>query len=278
MTPALRVDSHPRLSEQQLLVYPVYSRRSGGLSLGININPNKQCTFRCLYCQVERGGKTIEQPPALEQIKQELTQWLENLQKDQWQYQGHQLKDIAIAGDGEPSMVDILPALLLSLVEMKNQFDPPECKLVLYTNGTNLDRKDLNRIWPTYFKQGGEVWFKLDAWNEETLRLVNRTKFTFHQIIDNLETLGRQYPIVIQSCFFNWKNRAFNEKDYLGYVQLLQQIQAKGVKVDRILAYTLARPPEDSRASPWNNQEMDRINAYLSSHLSLDITTYYSKG
>ena len=35
-------------------VYPVLSRRSGGISLGVNLNPDKVCNFDCIYCQVDR--------------------------------------------------------------------------------------------------------------------------------------------------------------------------------------------------------------------------------
>ncbi len=35
------------------LVYPVVSRRSGGLSLGVNLFPEaKLCSFDCPYCEV----------------------------------------------------------------------------------------------------------------------------------------------------------------------------------------------------------------------------------
>ena len=33
-------------------VYPVVSRRAGGVSIGINLNPNNACNWRCIYCQV----------------------------------------------------------------------------------------------------------------------------------------------------------------------------------------------------------------------------------
>src|SRR5690348_2365773 len=31
-------------------VYPVVSRRSKGLSIGVNLNPDKVCNFDCIYC------------------------------------------------------------------------------------------------------------------------------------------------------------------------------------------------------------------------------------
>ena len=33
-------------------VYPTLSRRSKGISIGVNLNPDKVCNFDCIYCQV----------------------------------------------------------------------------------------------------------------------------------------------------------------------------------------------------------------------------------
>jgi len=46
---------HPRDWRNNLYVYPVVSRRSGGLSIGINLNPDTACNFDCIYCQVDRS-------------------------------------------------------------------------------------------------------------------------------------------------------------------------------------------------------------------------------
>ena len=46
------IENH-RAREKGTLVYPVYSRRSQGLSMGINLFPDhKQCSFNCPYCEV----------------------------------------------------------------------------------------------------------------------------------------------------------------------------------------------------------------------------------
>ena len=48
------VQDHSRRYETFTFVYPVISRRSGGLSLGVNLNPDKRCNFDCIYCEVDR--------------------------------------------------------------------------------------------------------------------------------------------------------------------------------------------------------------------------------
>ena len=48
------VQDHSRQFADFTFVYPVISRRSGGLSIGINLNPDKVCNFDCVYCEVDR--------------------------------------------------------------------------------------------------------------------------------------------------------------------------------------------------------------------------------
>ena len=50
--PRLTVTDHSRDSAGMTYVYPVVSRRAGGVSVGINLNPNNACNWACVYCQV----------------------------------------------------------------------------------------------------------------------------------------------------------------------------------------------------------------------------------
>ena len=48
----LDITDHSRDIVGLTYVYPVVSRRAGGVSVGINLNPNSACNWRCIYCQV----------------------------------------------------------------------------------------------------------------------------------------------------------------------------------------------------------------------------------
>ncbi len=49
---ALSTTDHSRDGAGLSYVYPVVSRRAGGVSVGINLNTNNACNWRCIYCQV----------------------------------------------------------------------------------------------------------------------------------------------------------------------------------------------------------------------------------
>mgnify|MGYP000122505967 FL=1 len=109
-TPArqLSVHDHSRDSAGLRYVYPVVSRRAGGVSVGINLNVNNACNWACIYCQVPglaRGG-----PPAvdLDLLEAELRGLLGEIVLGDYLQQhvpegARRLVDVAFSGNGEPT-------------------------------------------------------------------------------------------------------------------------------------------------------------------------------
>lgn len=274
----LDVYNHPRLSELDRLVYPVVSRRTGGLSLGINLNPEKSCSFNCVYCQVDRSIKIRHLKPDLNQILSELDQWLSFIKNNGGTYQGHSLKDISIAGDGEPTLKKILPQLITQLVEKKKQYGFREAKLILFTNGSNLTRSDLMKVLNIFSINNGEIWFKLDFWDAHSYQMRNRSIVPYSKIIQNLEFVGRKYPLVIQSCFFAVGEHKVNPVDYREYASLITTLIENGLKIKEIQVYTTARKPAESFVTPISDKQMDEIHDYLISQLTCKIVSTYQGG
>ena len=77
--------SHPRGFAANRYVYPVLSRRAGGISIGVNLNLDRACNFHCIYCQVDRTapeGKKGTSPicaqhPDLRRLAEELDRMVE---------------------------------------------------------------------------------------------------------------------------------------------------------------------------------------------------------
>lgn len=96
-------------------VYPVVSRRAGGVSVGINLNPNNACNWRCIYCQVPgltRGGPP---PLNLSLLEAELRRMLESILNGGFMAERvpaglRRLADIAFSGNGEPTSAPEFPA------------------------------------------------------------------------------------------------------------------------------------------------------------------------
>ena len=70
--PSSLFTQHSRRWHDNRYVYPVISRRSCGLSIGINLSPDKRCTFDCVYCSVDRTTPGDDPRVDLAVVKREL--------------------------------------------------------------------------------------------------------------------------------------------------------------------------------------------------------------
>ena len=104
---------HERLFDDGRFVYPVLSRRSGGISVGVNLNPTRSATSSCVYCQVNRVSQSETRFVATEQL---LAPWRSLVGTGDVRATVHnrqdsatrrsrtaRLTDIAFSGDGEPT-------------------------------------------------------------------------------------------------------------------------------------------------------------------------------
>lgn len=189
-------------------VYVVVSARARGLSVGINMNPDKLCNFRCVYCEVQRGE---EKPQLLDVdvMETELQRTLAfvnagRLRERPW-YRGLpeellQLRHVAISGDGEPTLSPQFAEALQAVVHVRALCGLPFFKLVLMTNGTGLDQPHVLQGLK-YFTRSDELWIKLDGGSQEYMDKVNRSEVPLDKILNNILTYSRQHPVVIQSLF-----------------------------------------------------------------------------
>ena len=92
-------------------VYPVVSRRAGGVSVGINLNQNNACNWACEYCQVPGLVRGKAAPTDLNQLERELNFLLDAVTQETFletyvPVELRHLKDIAFSGNGEPTSSD----------------------------------------------------------------------------------------------------------------------------------------------------------------------------
>ncbi|MEK6583942.1 MAG: radical SAM protein, partial [Nitrospirota bacterium] len=103
---------HSRTFANNKYVYPVLSRRSKGISVGINLNPDRICNFDCVYCQVNRINYIQPVKVDIKRIGAELKETLDSVISgnlftippfDTTPVELRHLSDIAISGDAEPT-------------------------------------------------------------------------------------------------------------------------------------------------------------------------------
>ena len=235
---------HSRHWESFKYVYPVLSRRSHGISIGINTNPDKVCNFDCIYCQVDRTTPATvteyDLAVAEEELRAMLTmEFAKHPPFDAVPAEKLRLNDIALSGDAEPTTLKNFSAT----IEMIARVKPRGVKIVLITDAGGLDRADVKRGLEIMDAHDGEVWAKLDAGTEEYCKLVNRTKIPFARILRNITAAAKVRSIIIQSLFMKIHGDGPSADEITAYCQRLREIVAAGGRIKLVQVYTIARKP-----------------------------------
>ncbi|MCO6457062.1 MAG: radical SAM protein [Pirellulaceae bacterium] len=275
---------HPRLFEQNRFVYPVLSRRSRGLSVGVNLNPDKVCNFDCIYCQVDRTRQSERRFVETGQLFDELRLTLDLARSGElFEHptfattppDQRRLNDIAFSGDGEPTTYRNFDELVERAAELKRELGLSDVKLVLITNASRFHRPHVQRGLGILDANQGEIWAKLDAGTQEYFQLVDRTSIPLRRILDNLLLAARIRPLVIQSLFMRVDGQPPADEELVAYCQRLNELLAAGGRLQLVQVYTVARRPAESIVSPLSDQQVERIADLVRRRTGLPVETYY---
>jgi len=240
----LSVENHNRDIVGLTYVYPVVSRRAGGVSLGINLNPNNQCNWQCIYCQVPDLHRGVAPVADLALMEKELDGFLHELVYGDY-LQEHvpescrTLCDLAISGNGEPTTCpnfDEVVTLVVALMEKFNLSIP----LRLITNGSSVHKLHVLSALKVMAERGGEIWFKLDAIGEVMTQRINGVSLSADWQMKQLQITAEACPTWIQTCVL--KQQAEDKTFVLEYLSFLKAAIGHGVQVKGVLLYGLARP------------------------------------
>ena len=278
--------SHPRSYQANRFVYPVLSRRAGGISIGVNLNPEKYCNFDCVYCQVdrsERGGPVLARGD-LPQLTAELEQMVELVVSGQI-FAGPQfstapaafrrLNDIALSGDGEPTASPLFAEAVNVCAEVRHRHHLDDVKIVLITNATLLERPAVRAALAVLDANRGEIWGKLDAGTEAYYQQIDRTRVPLSRVLENLIAAARVRPIVIQSLFMRLHDCPPPLAEQIAYCDRLGEIVAAGGQIKLVQIHTVARQPAESWVTPLADAEVDALVALVRSRTGLPVRGFY---
>ena len=166
---------HPRTHRKNRYVYAVRARRSRGISVGINLDPQKTCNFDCVYCEVidrrEIAKGTGRPAIAIDDVA---TRARGRARVPRARRPGataaDPVRDIAFAGDGEPSTFRGFFPLARALFDVRDAAGFGDVPFVLITNGSGLARDEMREAHDLFASRGGTFWIKLDAGTERLLQ------------------------------------------------------------------------------------------------------------
>jgi wyosine [tRNA(Phe)-imidazoG37] synthetase (radical SAM superfamily) len=265
----LTTTDHSRDSAGLTYVYPVISRRSGGLSIGINLNPNNACNWRCIYCQVPDLVRGSSPKIELQQLKDELNGFLNDvIYGDFYDHNDvakelRTIKDIAISGNGESTSAAEFDRIIELIIQSMNQFNLHEkIKLVLITNGSLAHKKVVRTGLSAMSEIDGEVWFKLDSATDTGLKNINNAGLSVEKVKENLKIMSELCPTWLQTCVFKLDGALPADNERESYLQFLSWANQEGIKINGVLLYGLARPSmqvEASRLSAVSAEVMEEF-------------------
>ncbi len=275
---------HERRWADHLYVYAVVSRRSRGVSIGINLNPGKECNFDCIYCQVDRGVPGRTRRVDLDVLARELDTILAAA-RDGSLYQSppfdalapdqRTIRDIAFSGDGEPTTFRGLGKAVEIAAAGRRRHGLDQAKLVLITNAAYLARPKVRETLALLDRNNGEIWAKLDAGTEESFRRVNRSKATLAQVLHSILDAARARPVVIQSLWVRLDGEPPPDTEVAAFCSRLEELRAAGGHLKSIQLYTIARKPAEPSVSPLSNGELDRIARLVRDRLPVPIEVFH---
>lgn len=268
MVRPLTITNHDRDSAGLKYVYPVMSRRAGGLSLGINFNTNNACNWRCVYCQVPDLKRGAAPTLDFELLERELRSFLEWVLRgdffDAYDVAAEQrvVKDIAISGNGEPTSLKSFDRAIRLIGEIGLESGIlPTGNLVLISNGSLVHQKPVQAGLAELANCGGELWFKLDSATSAGRNLLNHAKLSQAKLIEHLQIASDLCPTKLQTCILHYR-QAWSDAEKAAYLALLAALKSRNIKIAKILLYSLARPSLQPEAGELRGADLNEMTSF----------------
>jgi len=274
--------NHDRDSAALCYVYPVVSRRAGGVSVGINLNTNNACNWRCIYCQVPDLTRGTAPPVDLAVLENELRGFLNELLHGDFMHSrvpegARRINDIALSGNGEPTSSAEFVQVMAIIARVRREVALPETvKTVLITNGSLLYRSAVQQGLRDMAKLNGEVWFKLDRASEAGMQRINDTHTSMNKVRDNLIAAIACCPTWLQTCWFALDSAAPSRQDEDDYLEFVSTLLRDGHKPQGVLLYSLARPSMQAEAPRLSALSAEQLQAFAERIGKLGLTVKVS--
>jgi wyosine [tRNA(Phe)-imidazoG37] synthetase (radical SAM superfamily) len=251
-------------------IYPVVSRRAGGVSVGVDLNLNNACNWRCVYCQVPQLKRGAPDAVDVGRLEQELVAVLEDILHGDFM-QAHvpegmrRLASIAIAGNGEPTLSRQFPQVIAAVLRQVDAFGLlGKLRIVLITNGSMMHRPEVQDALRSIATVGGEAWVKVDRGSQAAIRRVNQVGLDTARVRRQVEQASGCCPTWVQTCMFEWQGEQPDEREVSDYVELVASLEG----ILGVLLYGVARDPmldEGRQVTPasraWMEARAERLRA-----------------
>ena len=240
----LTVEEHSRDSAGLKYVYPVVSRRAGGVSIGINLNTNNACNWACVYCQVPGLQRDRPETVDLARLEGEFRGFLGEVLDGDFMTRhvpvaARRLADVAFSGNGEPTLSpQFAPAVDIVSDALRTLAPSLPIPIRLITNGSLIARATVQHGLRLIGAADGEVWFKLDRASRAGMAQVNQVWIEPARMLERLRICCGLAPTWLQTCWFGIDGEAPSAADESDYLSMLTDVRNE---IRGVLLYGMAR-------------------------------------
>jgi wyosine [tRNA(Phe)-imidazoG37] synthetase (radical SAM superfamily) len=261
----------PRQFLGNRFVYAVVSARARGLSIGVNMNPDKLCNFDCVYCEVNRTAPALEKSLDVEVMAAELQRTLALAYSGELRnlpcYRNTpadllEVRHVALSGDGEPTLCPNFLEAVRAVVHVRAQGRFPFFKIVLLTNASGLDLRQVQDGLKLFTPQD-EIWAKLEVGTQHYMENVNHSDCPLDKILENILLVARQRPVIIQSLFPMLNHKEPSAEEFYQYAQRLCDLKRAGAQIPLVQIYSATRPSAHSYCGHLPLKTLSRIAQYV---------------
>jgi wyosine [tRNA(Phe)-imidazoG37] synthetase (radical SAM superfamily) len=248
-----------------------------GLAIRLNLNPDRHCNFRCVYCPVDRRGPMPAVRFDVDQMAVELRALLAEARADALRWRPElrdlppellHLRHVMFDGDGEPTLAPEFTEAVEAVIHLRAQRAGPFFKLVLRTNGSRLDTRPVQSALE-YFTREDEVWIKLDAGTQEWMDRVNRPDCTLERVLTNIAQVSRRRTVVIESVFSALGGQAPPMAEVVAYLERLRELRAAGSQIALVRLQSADGTCGDSACRQIPLRQLSEIAHQIRTHTGL---------
>lgn len=273
---------YPRCFHGGRSVYTVISPRAKGLTIGVNMNPDRFCNFNCVYCEVHGQKPSVPSPCDADTASQELERLLQlSLSGGMNQLDCYRdlpedlldLKEVTLSGDGEPTCCPNFSEVVGAVIRLRALGKFPFFKIVLVTNASGLLEQEVEAGLKQLTSRD-EIWAKLDAGSQEWMDRVNQSNVPIETILANILAVGKARDIVIQTLFPALQNSPPPSAEVGTYIDRLLQLKTQGARISQVQVYSAHRPTTHALCAHLPLRTLSQIARRIRDATGLNVEVY----